>query len=62
MDSNPIPPRVSLGIRSGHETQYFFSEGDIRESDADPFTAKQAVGKFVIPQSIKFFVNNTTFS
>ena len=55
MDSNPIPPRDDLGIQSGHETQYLFSEGYNRESDANPFTAQPAAGKFVILQSIRFW-------
>ena len=41
------------GFQSGHETQFLFSEADIRESDADPPTVQPNAGKFVVPQSIK---------
>ena len=34
-----------------HETQFLFSEGDIRESDADQLLSQPVVGKFVIPRS-----------
>ena len=53
MDSDPVPPRAGSGIQGGHETQYLFLEGDIHESDADPLFSQSAVGKFVIPRSIK---------
>ena len=53
MDSDPIPPRVGPSVQSGHETQYLFSEGDIRESDADPLVSQPNVGKFIIPLSVK---------
>ena len=54
------PRRVESGFQSGHETQFLFSEADIRESDADPSTVQPNAGKFVVPQSVKLFVNNTT--
>ena len=41
--------RVEFGFQSGHETQFFFSEGDIRESDADSLLSQLVVGKFGIP-------------
>ena len=47
------PRRVESGFQSGHETQFLFSEADIRESDADPSTVQPNAGKFVVPQSIK---------
>ena len=62
MDSHP--PSISSidpGAQSGHETQYLFSDGDVRESYADALTVQPVVGKF-ISRSIKFFVTNTTFS
>ena len=45
--------RVESGFQSGHETQFLFSEGDIRESDDDPLLSQPVVGKFVIPRPIK---------
>ena len=53
MDSDPIPLRVGPSVQSGHETQYLVSEGDIRESDADPLVSQPNVGKFIIPLSVK---------
>ena len=47
------PRSVENGFQSGHETQFLFSEADIRESDADPSTVQPNAGKFVVPQSIK---------
>ena len=47
------PRRVESGFQSGHETQFLFSEADIRESDADPSTVQPIAGRFVINQSIK---------
>ena len=44
--------RVESGFQSGHETQFLFSEADIRESDADP-DSRPALGKSLIPLSIK---------
>ena len=35
MDLNPTSCRVDPGAQSGHETQFLFSEGDMRDSDAD---------------------------
>ena len=47
------PRRAESGFQSGHETQFLFSEADIRESDADPSTVQPIAGKFAIPRSIK---------
>ena len=44
--------RVESGFQSGHETQFLFSEGDIRESDADP-DSRPALGISLLPLSIK---------
>ena len=55
-----FPRRVESGFQSGYDTQFLFTEADIRESDADPSTVQPNAGKFVVPQSIKLFVNNTT--
>ena len=52
MDSDSNPPRVNLGIQSGHETQYLYSEEDIRESDGDALTARPTVGNFIIRRFI----------
>ena len=45
--------RVESGFQSGTETQFLFSEGDIRESDADALTSQPTAGKFVIPRFIR---------
>ena len=37
-------------FQSGHETQFLFSEGDMRQSDADEIR-QPAFGKSFIPQS-----------
>ena len=58
---NVFPRRVESGFQSGYDTQFLFTEADIRERhDADPSTVQLNAGKFVVPQSIKLFVNNTT--
>ena len=49
-DSNPLP--VNPGIQGGHETQYLYSEGGVRESDGDALNARAIVGKLIIPRSI----------
>ena len=49
--------RIESGFQSGHDTQFLFSEGDIRESVADASTSQPVAGKFVIPQSIKLLWN-----
>ena len=48
MDSRPTAPSVDPGAQSGHETQYVFSEGDMRQSDADDIRPR-AVGEYFIP-------------
>ena len=36
MDADPTPSRVfDLGAQNGNETQFVFSEGDVRQRDAD---------------------------
>ena len=45
--------RVESGAVSGHETQFVFSDGDVRASDTD-LIRQPAPGEFVIPRSIKF--------
>ena len=57
---NVVSRRVESGFQSGYDTQFLFTEADIRESDADPSAVQPNAGKFVVPQSIKLFVNNTT--
>ena len=46
--------RADSGFQSGHDTQFIFSEGDIRNSDADPSSSQAVAGEFVIAQSFKF--------
>ena len=48
--------RVESGFQSGHETQFLFSERDIRESDADP-DSRPGIGKSLFPLSIKLLRN-----
>ena len=48
--------RVEPGFRSGNETQFLFSERDIRQSDADALISQPTASKFVIPRSIKFLL------
>ena len=43
------PRRVDSGMQSGNDTQYLFSEGDVRQSDADCLAVPSVVGKFTIP-------------
>ena len=46
MNSHPTTASVNdPGAQSGHETQCVFSEGDVRQSDADDIRP-QAVGKY----------------
>ena len=46
------PPAIDPGVRSGHETQFVFSEGVMWRSDADNIHRTMA-GKSIIPLSIK---------
>ena len=48
MDSRPTVSSVDPGAQNGHETQYMFSEGDMRQSDADDIRPR-AVGEYFIP-------------
>ena len=49
MDSRPsVSVGFDPGAQSGHETQFLFSEGDVRRSDADDIHVS-ARGKFIIP-------------
>ena len=52
MDQDPPPFQRDTGARSGNETQFVFSEGDIYQSDGD-IVRRQATGEFVIPRSFK---------
>ena len=47
------PLRGDTGGHSGKETQFMFSEGDVRDGDAD-LVNWPTFGEFVIPQSINF--------
>ena len=40
--------RVGSGFQSGHETQFLFSEKDVRDSEAD-FVDQSTLGKQLIP-------------
>ena len=51
---------TDLGAQTGNETQFDFSEGDVRHNDADD-THNLAVGYFVILRSIKFLWINTVY-
>ena len=49
LDSRPTTtPAIDLGAQSGHQTQFQFSEGDVRDSDAN-LVNRPALGKLVIP-------------
>ena len=49
MDSRPsFSVGFDPGAQSGHETQFLFSEGDVRRSDADDIHVS-ARRKFIIP-------------
>ena len=53
MDSHPtVPQTVDPGEQSGHETQFVFSEADVRQSDGDDLYLR-AAGKSFIPWSTK---------
>ena len=52
--SRPIASVADPGAQSGHETQYVFSEGEMRLSDADNVRSR-AVGKyFLFPDPLSF--------
>ena len=40
--------------QSGNDTQFLFSEGDVRESDADALAVQPAAGRFIIPNPLSF--------
>ena len=41
-------PVVDPGAQSGHESQFVFSEGDVRQSHADDIRVP-TIGRFIIP-------------
>ena len=54
MDSRPIASVVDPGAQSGHETQYVFSEGEMRHSDADNFRLRAVSKYFLFPDPLSF--------
>ena len=54
MDSRPIASVVDPGAQSGHETQYVFSEGDMRHSDADNVRSRAVSKYFLFPDPLSF--------
>ena len=46
MDRKVVPSRGETGAQSGNETQYVFSEGDVRDSAADPQPGRFLSGLF----------------
>ena len=44
-----VPPADDPGAQSGHETQFVFSEGDVRQRDGDDLHLR-AAGKFFFSQ------------
>ena len=54
MDSRPIASVVDPGAQSGHETQYVFSEGDMRHSDADNVRSRAVSKYFLFPDPLGF--------
>ena len=44
----PTPSAIDPGAQSGQDTQYLFSEGDVRQSDADGIRPPSP-GEFTIP-------------
>ena len=52
MRRKAVPLRGETGAQSGNETQYVFSEGGIRDSDADPQPGRYLSGLFKIIPSI----------
>ena len=49
MSSRPgTLPAIDPGAQSGHETQFVFSEADMRHIDADNIH-RTVAGKFIIP-------------
>ena len=56
MDEKSLPLRRDAGGLSGNETQYLFSEGDMRDSDADLIT-RPARGMSIVLKSFKLSRN-----
>ena len=48
MDSRPTVSSIVPDAQSGNETHCVFSEGDVRQSDADDIRPR-VVGKYFIP-------------
>ena len=44
LDPDPVSSRVDPGTQSGNDTQYVFSETDVRQSDGDHFNAPANIG------------------
>ena len=54
MDSRSTASAADPGAQSGHETQYVFSEGGMRHSDADNVRSR-AVNKYLLfPDPLSF--------
>ena len=49
----PSTRRVDSELQSGNETQYLFSDCDVRQSDADNVYLTMA-GEFIISRLIRF--------
>ena len=45
--------RHDAGAQSGNETQYLFTEGDVRDSETD-FFSRQVPGKLIFPCPLSF--------
>ena len=56
MDEKSLLLGRDTGVLSGNETQYLFSEGDVRDSDAD-LISRPARGLSIIPKSFKLSRN-----
>ena len=52
MDGDQVSSRYDPGAQSGNETNFVFSETDVRHSDADE-VRRVVAGEFIISQSIK---------
>ena len=48
MDSRPAASSIDPGAQSGNETHCVFSEGDVRQSDADDIRPR-VIGKYFFP-------------
>ena len=44
MDLDPTSSRIDPSVQSGNDTQYVFSETDVRQSDSDLFNAPATNG------------------